>query len=171
MEVESGIEALEDGIDGFCEVPPLPPECPFNKPIDIYPSQTVPPDSPNPMNFGTPPSKKNTPTVDTSSAQKTLLFNFTLYILTILMFISYLLFPESNIWNGFLLGIWFFYFASNFKQWLLDNYFCDWEQKKDNFFQLKRSSAMPMTYTIPFIKEHKPIKKIEVCISALELDR
>ncbi|XP_026317528.1 testis-expressed protein 2 isoform X2 [Hyposmocoma kahamanoa] len=117
--------------------------------------------SSSPMNFGTPPSKKNTPTVDTSTSQKTLLFNFTLYILTFLIFISYFLFPESNIWNGFLLGIWCFYFASNFKQWLLDNYFCDWELKKDNFFQLKRSSAMPMTYTIPSIKEHKPIKKIE----------
>lgn len=74
-----------------------------------------------------------------------------------------MLFPNSNVWMGFLLGLWFFSLINNLKQWLLDNYFSEWEPKR-SYFQLKNTNDIPITYTIPSVKEHTPMKKYEVCM-------
>lgn len=156
MEVESGVEALEDNIDGFGDIPSnVDGSLSYTKPSQNEPNN--PP--PTPMNIGLPPSKSNLHKKQ-EAEPKTYFLNFTMYFLTFLLFLNYIFFPNSNIWNGFLLGIWFFCFANNLKQWLLDNFFSD-EPQKGSFFQLKRSSAMPATYTIPSVKEHRPLKKYE----------
>lgn len=159
MEVESGVEALEDGIDGFSDVPQRESECPNDRHIENVPVQP-----PQPINnFGLPPSRTNLKKSSKDLTTPRIYFlNFTMYFLTFLLFMNYFLFPNSNIWNGFILGLWFFCFASNLKQWLLDNYFSEWEPHKKSFFQLKRSSTMPVSYTIPSVKEHRPLKKYEV---------
>ncbi|KAG6445868.1 hypothetical protein O3G_MSEX004134 [Manduca sexta] len=156
MEVESGVEALEDNMDGFGDITNLDTDCQNIRPTESNPVQ--PP--PTPTNFGLPPSKTNLQKLKDDNP-KSYFFNFSMYFLTFLLFLNYILFPNSNIWNGFLLGIWFFCFASNLKHWLLDNYFSDWEPQKGSFFQLKRSSTMPAAYTIPSVKEHRPLKKYE----------
>ncbi|XP_049868978.1 testis-expressed protein 2 isoform X2 [Pectinophora gossypiella] len=157
MEVESGIEALEDGIDGFGDTPQPDNDCPsYNKPIDFSPSQPLQ----TPASFGSPPGKANELKLLNGKPKKYFL-TFPVYFLTFLLFINYILFPEYNIWNGFLLGLWSFYLGSIVKQWLTDTYFGEWEPYKGSFFQLKRSSAMPITYTIPSVKEHRPLKKYE----------
>lgn len=159
LDVESGIEALEDTMDGFGDVTNIPPTFLNNKPSDNTPNQSPP----TPTNFGLPPSKSNLKS-SKSHNSKTYFLNFTMYFLTIFLIINYFLFPNSNVWNGFLLGIWFFSLASSLKHWLLDNYFSHWEPQKGSIFQLKRSSAMPAAYTIPSVKEHQPMKKFEVSL-------
>ncbi|KAM3964562.1 testis-expressed protein 2 [Aphomia sociella] len=155
MDVESGIEALEDTLEGFGDITHVETDNrQGTKPIES--SHTQPP--PTPTNFGLPPSKSNLKLQDPK--QKTYFMKFSMYFLTFLLLVNYVLFPNSNIWNGFLLGIWFFCFTSNLKQWLLDNYFSD-EPYKASFFQLKNNSATPATYTIPSVKEHTPLKKYE----------
>lgn len=157
MDVESGIEALEDTIDGYGDISNVETEnLQKNKTRSTEYSPSQPP--PTPTNFGLPPSKSNAKSKEPN--QKTYFLKFSMYFLTFLLLINYVLFPESNIWNGFLLGIWFFCFASNLKQWLLDNYFSD-EPNRGSFFQLKNSSAVPTAYTIPSVKEHTPLKKYE----------
>lgn len=156
MEVESGIEALEDNLDGFGVVPNTNIECPQIKPQEHITAPTL-----MPSNFGLPPSKSNLYKPN-NVEQKSYFFNFTMYFLTFLLFLNYVLFPNAHAWNGFLLGIWFFCLGSNLKNWLLDNYFSDNDNQKKPFIQLKRSSAMPPTYTIPSVKEHRPLKKYEV---------
>lgn len=117
-----------------------------------------------PTSFGLPPSKSNIKNPRNSNKPKTYFLNFSMYFLTFLIFVNYFLFPNSNIWNGFVLGLWFFCFTSNLKSWLLDNYFSESEPRSATLLQLKRSSAMPTTYTIPSVKEHRPMKKYEVSI-------
>lgn len=157
LDVESGIEALEDNIDGFGDIT----SCDTIGFENTKPYEPSPSPPPSPTNSGLPPSKTNLQNQNNPNRPKTYFFNFTMYLLTFLLLVNYMLFPNSNIWNGFLLGIWFFCFASNAKHWLLDNYFSDWEPQKGNFFQLKRSSTTPITYTIPSVKEHRPLKKYE----------
>lgn len=157
LDVESGIEALEDTMDGFGDVTNLPPTYQNTRPSDTMPNQLPP----TPTNFGLPPSKSNLQK-SKFPASKTYILNFTMYFLTVFLIINYFLFPNSNVWNGFLLGIWFFCLASNVKHWLLDNYFSHWEPQKGSILQLKKSRAMPAAYTIPSVKEHQPLKKYEV---------
>ncbi|XP_038212158.1 testis-expressed protein 2 isoform X2 [Zerene cesonia] len=158
LEVESGIEALEDTIDAFGDVNPMD---------NIYQNNTTEiranPPTPvtTPANFGLPPSKSNLIKNESQKKTKGSFFSYTMYFLTIFLVLNYVLFPNANIWNGFLLGIWFFYFVSNVKQWFLDNYFSEWEPSASSFFQLKRTSVQPLAYTIPSIKEHTPLKKYE----------
>lgn len=159
LDVESGVEALEDGIDGFGDASQMDANVPSNIPIENVPIQ-APVMSLNGANFNLPPSQSNLQS--SQETTKSTFFNFTIYFLTFLLLLNYILFPNSNIWNGFLLGIWFFCFASNLKHYLLNNYFSEWEPSKTSLLQLKRSSAMPPTYTIPSVKEHRPIKKYEV---------
>lgn len=162
MDVESGIEALEDNIDGYGDITNVDVDCTDTKPIENIP--VIPP--PTPTNFGLPPSKSNLHK-QTSDQRKSYIFNCSMYILTFFLVINFILFPNSNIWNGFLLGIWFFCFVNNIKQWILDNYFSDGEPQKASIFQLKKSAAGPNTYTIPSVKEHTPLKKYEVNILLL----
>nr|XP_049700004.1 testis-expressed protein 2 isoform X1 [Helicoverpa armigera]XP_049700005.1 testis-expressed protein 2 isoform X1 [Helicoverpa armigera] len=156
MEVESGVEALEDTIDGYGEIHNVDPLVSSGKPMDTDP---LPPPLSS-ANFGSPPSKNNMQSPQLST-KPSYFFNFSMYFLTFLIFISYVLCPNSNVWNGFVLGLWFFCFTSNLKSWLLDTYFSELDPKSSNLLQLKRSSAMPATYTIPSVKEHRPIKKYE----------
>ncbi|PZC82984.1 hypothetical protein B5X24_HaOG208851 [Helicoverpa armigera] len=156
MEVESGVEALEDTIDGYGEIHNVDPLVSSGKPMDTDP---LPPPLSS-ANFGSPPSKNNIQSPQLST-KPSYFFNFSMYFLTFLIFISYVLCPNSNVWNGFVLGLWFFCFTSNLKSWLLDTYFSELDPKSSNLLQLKRSSAMPATYTIPSVKEHRPIKKYE----------
>ncbi|XP_068631680.1 testis-expressed protein 2 [Battus philenor] len=156
IEIESGVEALEDTIDAFGDVTQIESETPENKPPEI--SITPSPIAPMDLNF--PPSKNGLPNTKESSNPKTSLFNLTIYFLTIFLLLNYILFPNSNIWIGFLLGLWVFCFGSNLKAWVLENYFTDWEPKR-SYFQLKHSNEVPVMYTIPSVKEHRPIKKYE----------
>ncbi|XP_075973368.1 testis-expressed protein 2 isoform X2 [Anticarsia gemmatalis] len=157
MEVESGIEALEDTIDGFGDIQNnIDTQCPRASPIEM---EHVPP-PPTPNNFGFPPSRNNLKKPSNTDQPKQYFFNFSMYFLTFLVFMSHFLFPNWNIWNGFILGLWFFCFSSNLKSYVLDTFFSDSDQKP-SLMQLKRSSAMPPTYTIPVVKEHKPLKKYE----------
>ncbi|XP_035432519.2 testis-expressed protein 2 isoform X2 [Spodoptera frugiperda] len=151
MEVESGIEALEDTIDGFGDIHNVEPQISSEK-------DPLPPPF-TPANFGSPPSKNDMKTPKTSTTSS-YFFNFFMYFLTFLIFVSYFLFPNSNIWNGFVLGLWFFCFMSNLKSYVLDTYFSDAEPSS-KLYRLRRSSAMPPSYTIPSVKEHTPIKKYE----------
>ncbi|XP_063824841.1 testis-expressed protein 2 isoform X2 [Ostrinia nubilalis] len=157
MEVESGVEALEDTLDGFGYVPN-----PETNPRDNA-QDNIPPTPPPllPSNFGMPPSKSNLHKAPSSEKPRVYFFTFTMYFLTFLLFINYVLFPNASIWNGFILGIWFYCLANETKSWVLDNYFSDTEPTKVAFLQLKRSSAMPPSYTIPSVKEHRPLKKYE----------
>ncbi|XP_060802746.1 testis-expressed protein 2 isoform X2 [Amyelois transitella] len=156
LEVESGVEALEDTLDGYTNSHVESDNPNIHQHVDKNPPSLPSRDSPT--NFGLPPSKSNLKTMQTPE-QKTYFFNFSMYFLTFLLFVNFILFPKWNIWNGFLLGLWFFSFSSNFKQWLMDTYFSD--DPKSSFFQLKRSSMTPVTYTIPSVKEHTPLKKYE----------
>ncbi|XP_050670951.1 testis-expressed protein 2 isoform X2 [Leptidea sinapis] len=155
FEVESGIEALEDTIDSYGDLNSaendIPVELNFNLPTPVPPS-----------NFGLPPSKNNLHKPDSQQKEKkTYFLNFTMYFLTILLLINYLLFPNANIWNGFWLGIWVFSVVCEVKRWVLDTYFSEWEPSSGSFIQLKRSSMTPVAYTIPSVKEHTPLKKYE----------
>lgn len=114
----------------------------------------------SPTNFGLPPSKNNLLKDEASKKPKTYFLKFSMYLLTIFLLLNCILFPNCNVWNGFLLGIWCFYFASTLKEWVLDNYFSD--EPRKGFFQLNRSNSIPFTYTIPSVKEHTPLKKYEV---------
>ncbi|CAH0719469.1 unnamed protein product, partial [Brenthis ino] len=154
LEVESGIEALEDTIDAFGDVNQI--EADESKtPLDTGVTQPAQ----SPSNFGLPPSKNNLHKDESSTKPKAYFFKFSMYFLTIFLLINYLLFPNSNAWNGFLLGIWFFYFSSCLKEWLLDTYFTD--EPRKGYFQLKRNNTLPFTYTIPSVKEHRPLKKYD----------
>ncbi|CAH0579106.1 unnamed protein product [Chrysodeixis includens] len=157
MEVESGIEALEDTIDGFGDIHNVDPHFQSTKPVETEPLPS--PHHPH-TTFGAPPNKSNTKLPHATTGARKYFFNFSMYFLTFLIFFNYLLFPNSNVWNGFVLGLWFFCFTSNLKCWVLDTYFGE-ETKSATLLQLKRSSAMPPTYTIPSVMEHRPIKKYE----------
>lgn len=156
LDVESGIEALEETIEGFGDVTNKPISFQNDKPPESSPNSSPPTQT----NFGLPPSKSNLK--NNPLECKKYFLNFTMYFLTVFLIINYVLFPKSNVWNGFLLGIWCFSLASCLKHWLLDNYFSHWEPQKGRIFQLKRSSAIPAVYTIPSVKEHQPLKKYEV---------
>ncbi|KOB71170.1 Testis-expressed sequence 2 protein, partial [Operophtera brumata] len=139
LEVESGIEALEDTMDGFGDVTSLPVlEGQKNVPTEGTPNPPQPPTART--NISLPPSKPNLPK-NKLSRTKTYFLTFTMYFLTIILIINFVLFPNANVWNGFLLGIWSFSLGSNVKSWLLDNYFSHWEPQNRSFFQLKRSMA------------------------------
>lgn len=158
MEVESGVEALEDTLDGFNYDNNTEKDTPRDSAQDPFPTpQTV-----LPSNFGLPPSKSNLHKSEEPEKPKTYFFNLTMYIFTFLLFINFCFFPNASVWNGFILGLFCFYLASEAKSWVLDNYFSDAETSKVAFLTLKRSSAMPPTYTIPSVKEHRPLKKYEV---------
>lgn len=154
MDVESGIEALEDTMDDI-GVTYSPPISQPSVPLDTTTNR--PPSTPN--NFGIPPSQTNLKEKVTAAQPKIQILNLTMYILTCFLIVNYFLFPDCDSWNGFLLGVWFVYLASNIKNWVLDNFFSDREPVG---IQLKRSSAIPAMYTIPSVKEHKPLKKYEV---------
>lgn len=156
MEVESGIEALEDTIDGFGDIQNIDTQCKDN-PID---SEHIQP-PPTPVNnFSFIPSKNNIKTVTKTDEPKHYFLNVTMYFLTFLICVNYVVFPNSRSWNGFVLGLWFFCFWSNLKNYLLDTFFTDSDQKP-GLLQLKRSTAVTPTYTIPVVKEHRPMKKYE----------
>ncbi|XP_047995603.1 testis-expressed protein 2 isoform X2 [Leguminivora glycinivorella] len=157
LEVESGVEALEDtNIDALGDAnlykdsgdkpPPV---------LNILPCTVQRPRTPT--HIGSPPSKPNI----TTETPRNYFFNFTMYILTFLLIVNYFLFPNSHAWNGFLLGVWMFTFASNLKQWFLANYFSTDKEPRTSFFQFRRRSVVPYTYNIPNVKEHRPIKKHE----------
>ncbi|KAJ8728044.1 hypothetical protein PYW08_016429 [Mythimna loreyi] len=157
MEVESGVEALEDTIDSFGDIN-VDPLLSSGKPQNLS-ANPVPPPPPT-VTFGPPPSKNNNK--GDKVPKKTNHFcSFSMYFLTFLILLSFTLFPNSNIWNGFVFGLWFFCFTSSLKCWVLDTYFSEFEPKSNALIQLKRSSAMPPSYTIPSVKEHTPIKKYE----------
>lgn len=85
-------------------------------------------------------------------------------LLTMLVLLSYVLLPNANTWNGFLLGLWIFNFLLEVKQWVLDTYFCEWDSDKNNFVKIKKNNSLfNPAYTIPSVKEHMPLKKYEVC--------
>ncbi|XP_063618771.1 testis-expressed protein 2 isoform X1 [Cydia splendana] len=157
LEVESGVEALEDtNIDALGDVNLYKDSGEKNSPVlNILPCTVQRPITPT--NFGSPPSKNDI----TTETPRHYFFNFTMYILTFLLIVNYLLFPDSHAWNGFLLGVWTFTFGSNLKQWFLATYFSTAKEPRTSFFQFKRSSAVPYTYSIPNVKEHRPIKKHE----------
>ncbi|XP_052740221.1 testis-expressed protein 2 [Bicyclus anynana] len=155
LEVESGVEALEDTIDAFGDVNQVETDI-LNRTQD---TESRPPSAP--ANFGLPPSKNNLHKENPSkNSKKTYIFTFSMYFLTIFLIINYLLFPNCNIWIGFWLGIWFFCLVGNVKDWVLDTYFSE-DTRKTGLLQLKRTSAVPFTYTIPSVKEHRPLKKYE----------
>ncbi|KAL4709963.1 hypothetical protein ACJJTC_003926 [Scirpophaga incertulas] len=158
LDVESGVEALEDTLDAFGDVTDAKEV--HKKPIDKPPT-------PQPLisNIGLPPSKSNLIKSEHSDNSKSYFFNFAMYFLIFLLFVSYILFPNANVWNGFVLGIWFFYLVSECKGWVLDNFFSDNEIIKGSHLHLKRSTSMPATYTIPSVKEHTPMKKYESWIN------
>nr|XP_026488194.1 testis-expressed protein 2 isoform X1 [Vanessa tameamea] len=156
LEVESGVEALEDTIDAFGDLNQIETDIHSQK-RDSSLLQPIPTSPPS--NFGLPPSKSNLHKEEPTKKQKAYFLKFSMYLLTIFLLINYILFPNCQIWNGFLLGIWFFCLASNLKEWLLDNYCSD--EPRRGFFQLNRTSSVPFTYTIPSVKEHRPIKKYE----------
>ncbi|XP_045448409.1 testis-expressed protein 2 [Melitaea cinxia] len=157
LEVESGVEALEDTIDAFGDLNQIETDVKNQKRDDSSLGQPIATSSPT--NFGLPPSKNNLLKNEASMKPKTYFLKFSMYLLTIFLLLNYILFPNCNVWNGFLLGIWCFYFASNLKEWVLDNYFSD--EPRKGFFQLNRSNSIPLTYTIPSVKEHRPLKKYE----------
>ncbi|XP_048482601.1 testis-expressed protein 2 isoform X1 [Plutella xylostella] len=161
LEVESGVEAFED-ID--MDV------IPDNSLLDEIEGGTRPanadltlkPSTPTHFPYRLPQdndkyNKPQTPTVD----QKTYLFSCTLYILTFLLLLNYTIFPNSYLWNGFLLGMWFFYFLSSLKQYVLDTYFTDRDDDPPYFKLKKNKIPEPVSYTIPSVKEHRPLKKYE----------
>ena len=157
MEVESGVEAFEDNLDGFGEINDTESPLSSGKPSDKENSKR----QHSHVSFGPPPSKHDMK--DKKSVSRPNHFSsFSMYFLTFLIFISFILCPNSNIWNGFVLGLWFFCFTSSLKSWILDTFFTEFEQSKPGLIQLKRSSSMPPSYTIPSVKEHTPIKKYEV---------
>lgn len=156
--MESGVEALEDTIDAFGDLNQIETDVKNQKRDDSSLGQPIATSSPT--NFGLPPSKNNLLKNEASMKPKTYFLKFSMYLLTIFLLLNYILFPNCNVWNGFLLGIWCFYFVSNLKEWVLDNYFSD--EPRKGFFQLNRSNSIPLTYTIPSVKEHRPLKKYEV---------
>lgn len=158
LEVESGVEALEDTIDAFGDLNQIETDVMNQKRDESSLGQPIATSSPT--NFGLPPSKNNLLKDESSKKPKTYFLKFSMYLLTIFLLLNCILFPNCNVWNGFLLGIWCFYFASNLKEWVLDNYFSD--EPRKGFFQLNRSNSIPFTYTIPSVKEHTPLKKYEV---------
>lgn len=116
-----------------------------------------------PSNFSTPPNK-NVPNEKIPNKRKTYFINFFMTLLTVILFISYIFLPNSNLWIGFVLGLWMFYFMSELKHYILDTYFCDWDSDQNNVYQFKKNTDLTQTiYTIPSIKEHRPLKKYEVC--------
>lgn len=115
------------------------------------------------MDFNFPPSKNDLNKTNDTCRTRTNFFNCTMYFLTIFLLLNYILFPNANIWIGFLLGLWVFYFITCFKTWILDNYFSEWEPKR-SFYQFKQSNDTPVAYTIPPVKEHTPMKKYEVSL-------
>ncbi|CAH0397973.1 unnamed protein product [Chilo suppressalis] len=158
MDVESGVEALEDTLDAFGDVTNADADLQQNdKPLGSPP--TPQPTITN--NFGLPPSKNNLNKLQSPEKSKAYFFNFTMYFITIFVFVNYLLFPNCKLWNGFLLGIWIFYIASQLKTWVLENFFTDEESHRRPFLHIKRSSTIPPTYTIPSVQEHTPMKKYE----------
>lgn len=157
MEVESGIEALEDTIDDFGSIHNIDTQFQDSNPVETEQVQKPLTTS----NFGLPPSRSNLKTNNKTEDPKQYFFNFPMYLLTFLVFANYFLFPNSNNWNGFLLGLWAFCFSSNLKSYILDTFFTDSDQKP-TILQMRRSSAIPPTYTIPVVKEHRPLKKHEV---------
>ncbi|CAK1595981.1 unnamed protein product [Parnassius mnemosyne] len=158
IEIESGVEALEDTIDAFGDVTQLESaETPVKKPLELAATESPIPTT----DFNFPPSKNDLHNTKPSDKPKSTPFTFTMYFLTIFLIVNYFLFPKSDIWIGFLLGIWVFCFTSYCKHWFLDNYFSEWEPGKSSYFQMKSSSAAPITYTIPSVKEHRPMKKYE----------
>lgn len=170
LEVESGVEAFED-ID--MDV------IPDNSLLDEIEGGTRPanadltlkPSTPTHFPYRLPQdndkyNKPQTPTVD----QKTYLFSCTLYILTFLLLLNYTIFPNSYLWNGFLLGMWFFYFLSSLKQYVLDTYFTDRDDDPPYFKLKKNKIPEPVSYTIPSVKEHRPLKKYEVRVHKVIFD-
>lgn len=83
MEVESGVEALEDTIDGYGEIHNVDPLVSSGKPMDTDP---LPPPLSS-ANFGSPPSKNNIQSPQLST-KPSYFFNFSMYFLTFLIFIS-----------------------------------------------------------------------------------
>ncbi|KPJ08217.1 Testis-expressed sequence 2 protein [Papilio machaon] len=158
VEIESGVEALEDTIDAFGDVTQLDSESHDSRPIEI--TSAIPQPLVAPMDFNFPPSKNGLNNTNDTSRTRTNFFNCTMYFLTIFLLLNYILFPNSNSWIGFLLGLWVFYFITCFKTWVLDNYFSEWEPKR-SFYQFKQSNDIPVAYTIPAVKEHTPMKKYE----------
>lgn len=161
IEVESGVEALEESnIDVFGDISQDISDGSLLGSKDKSPIKRLPsriPFTPNRNNENKPPEKSEKP--------KTYFFTFFMSFLTIVFIISYILFPRSHLWNGFVLGLLVYYIMSVLKQWVLDTYFCEWESDKSSFFQVKRSNIAPITFTIPSVKEHRPLKKYEVCIA------
>ncbi|XP_045535511.1 testis-expressed protein 2 [Papilio machaon] len=158
VEIESGVEALEDTIDAFGDVTQLDSESHDSRPIEI--TSAIPQPLVAPMDFNFPPSKNGLNNTNDTSRTRTNFFNCTMYFLTIFLLLNYILFPNSNSWIGFLLGLWVFYFITCLKTWVLDNYFSEWEPKR-SFYQIKQSNDIPVAYTIPAVKEHTPMKKYE----------
>ncbi|XP_013143593.1 PREDICTED: uncharacterized protein LOC106107325 isoform X2 [Papilio polytes] len=158
VEIESGVEALEDTIDAFGDITQLDSESHDNKPIEI--TSAIPQPLVAPMDFNFPPSKNDLNKTNDTCRTRTNFFNCTMYFLTIFLLLNYILFPNANIWIGFLLGLWVFYCITCFKTWILDNYFSEWEPKR-SFYQFKQSNDIPVAYTIPPVKEHTPMKKYE----------
>ncbi|XP_041977923.1 testis-expressed protein 2 [Aricia agestis] len=153
LEVESGIEALEDTIDAFGDVTQLP-ESHRGTPIEPKYIPSTPITAPN-FDFPLNRSAKVEPVKN-----RTYFLKFSMYFLTIFLLISYIIFPNANVWNGFLMGVWFIVFTNNLKDWILDTYFTDSDTAKTGFFQVR--STNHLTYTIlPSVKEHRPLKKFE----------
>lgn len=108
-----------------------------------------------------PPSKNNKLKPQDKPVQaKASLFTFCIYFIVFLIVVSYAIFPNANTWNGFLYGLLFVNLVSNVRQWVLDHYFK--ESEEPGLFQVKKSGDPPSTFTIPPVKEYKPMKKYEV---------
>lgn len=161
MDVESGVEALEETVDAFADVTTIFPVIHSDKPVETPQSQP----SQAPTNFGLPPSQTNLKENNLSSP-KTQFLNLTIYILACVLILSYICFPDHNSWNGFLFGICFVYLVGNLKDWIYDNYLSD---RDSQIFRVKRNNGISTTYTIPSVKEHTPLKKYEVSMQILKV--
>lgn len=161
MDVESGIEALEESHADILDIPP-----PDLSSTPQPPNEPPPPYiEPITTSFSSPPNKNNSPKMQLKSVQKAraYFFNFFMALLTVFLLLSYALFPNADMWNGFLLGLWIFNLLAELKQWVLDTYFCEWDSDKNNFVQNKKTNVLfNPVYTIPSVKEHRPLKKYEV---------
>lgn len=162
LDVESGVEALEEtNMEILTERDA--PDCDINLPNSNKQSEPLPPYVVYTDHSCQPPTKNNKLKLDDNPKQpKQSLFTFCIYFLVFLIVASYAIFPNANMWNGFLYGILFVTVIINTKRWLLENYFK--ESDEPGFFQVKKSSGAPTTFTIPSVKEYKPIKKYEVSV-------
>lgn len=154
MDVESGVEAVEEPPSDIVNMPTQQNNISHENNEPQQPSIKL-----IPSTITATPNKKFSQLEKTKGPMH--FINFMMIFLTFILLISYLCFPNSNSWNGFVFGLWVFYFLSECKRYVLDTYFCDWETDKSTFYKAKRNTLPSTFYTMPSVKEHRPLKKHE----------